>query len=43
MGTPVVLSTPEAPAAAALVSVAEQVAAQVSIHSFKTIPLTPVS
>jgi ATP-binding protein involved in chromosome partitioning len=43
MGTPVVLSTPDTPAAAALVSVAEQVAAQVSIHSFKTIPLTPVS
>jgi len=43
MGMPVVLSTPESPAAPALVSVAEQIAAQVSIHSFKTIPLTPVS
>lgn len=43
MGTPVVLSTPDAPAARALVSVAEQIAAQVSIHSFRTIPLTPVS
>lgn len=42
-GLPIVVSTPEAPAAQALVSVAEQIAAQVSIHSFKTIPLTPVS
>jgi len=42
-GLPIVMTTPEAPAAQALVSVAEQVAAQVSISSFKTIPLTPVS
>lgn len=43
LGLPIVLSTPDAPAARALVSVAEQIAAQVSISSFRTIPLTPVS
>lgn len=43
VGMPIVLTSPEAPAARALISVAEQVAAQVSISSFRTIPLTPVS
>jgi ATP-binding protein involved in chromosome partitioning len=42
-GLPIVVTTRDAPAAQALVAVAEQVAAQVSIHSFKAIPLTPVS
>jgi ATP-binding protein involved in chromosome partitioning len=43
LGVPIVLAEPDAPAARALVSVAEQVAAQVSISAFRTIPLTPVS
>ena len=43
MGLPIVMSDPAAPAARALVAVAEQIAAQVSISSFRTIPLTPVS
>ncbi len=43
VGVPVVMASPQDPAALAFVSAAEQVAAQVSIHSFRTIPLTPVS
>jgi ATP-binding protein involved in chromosome partitioning len=43
MGVPIVVSEPESPAAKAIMSVAEQAAAQVSISSFrKAIPLTPV-
>ena len=43
MGMPIVVSEPEAPAAKAIMAVAEQAAAQVSISSFrKAIPLTPV-
>lgn len=43
MGMPIVVSEPESPAAKAIMAVAEQAAAQVSITSFrKAIPLTPV-
>ena len=40
---PIVLSSPEHVVASAINAVAEQVAAQVSIQAFRTIPLTPVS
>ncbi|MGI8671378.1 MAG: Mrp/NBP35 family ATP-binding protein [Luteitalea sp.] len=43
IGMPIVLSSPDSPAARAITSVAEQIAAQVSIQAFRTIPLTPVS
>jgi ATP-binding protein involved in chromosome partitioning len=43
VGVPIVLSAPEHVVARAIVTVAEQVAAQVSIQAFRTIPLTPVS
>jgi ATP-binding protein involved in chromosome partitioning len=43
VGMPIVLSAPDHPVAQAINSVAEQVAAQVSIQAFRTIPLTPVS
>jgi len=43
IGMPIVLSAPDSPAARAIASVAEQIAAQVSIQAFRTIPLTPVS
>ncbi|MGV3519297.1 Mrp/NBP35 family ATP-binding protein [Luteitalea sp.] len=43
IGMPIVLSAPEHVVARAINTVAEQVAAQVSIQAFKTIPLTPVS
>ena len=43
VGMPIVLSMPDHVVARAITSVAEQVAAQVSIQAFKTIPLTPVS
>ncbi|MBA2353228.1 MAG: Mrp/NBP35 family ATP-binding protein [Acidobacteria bacterium] len=43
IGMPIVLSAPDSPAARAITSVAEQIAAQVSIQAFRTIPLTPVS
>ena len=43
VGMPIVLSSPEHAAASAINAVAEQVAAQVSIQAFRTIPLTPVS
>jgi ATP-binding protein involved in chromosome partitioning len=43
-GVPIVIGEPESPAAKAIVSVAEQAAAQVSISSYKkTIPLTQVT
>jgi len=42
-GVPIVIGEPDAPAAKAIVRVAEQAAAQVSISSYKkTIPLTQV-
>jgi ATP-binding protein involved in chromosome partitioning len=43
IGVPIVLSAPDHVVARAIHSVAEQVAAQVSIRAFRTIPLTPVS
>jgi ATP-binding protein involved in chromosome partitioning len=43
VGMPIVLSSPEHVVAIAINAVAEQVAAQVSIQAFRTIPLTPVS
>lgn len=43
VGMPIVLSAPEHGVARAITAVAEQVAAQVSIQAFRTIPLTPVS
>ena len=43
IGVPIVLSAPDHVVAQAINSVAEQVAAQVSIRAFRTIPLTPVS
>jgi ATP-binding protein involved in chromosome partitioning len=43
IGMPIVLASPDHVVARAIVSVAEQVAAQVSIRAFRTIPLTPVS
>lgn len=43
VGLPIVLSAPEHVVAQAIGAVAEQVAAQVSIQAFRTIPLTPVS
>jgi ATP-binding protein involved in chromosome partitioning len=43
VGMPIVLSDPEHVVARAITRVAEQVAAQVSIQAFRTIPLTPVS
>ena len=43
VGMPIVLSSPEHVVAVAINAVAEQVAAQVSIQAFRTIPLTPVS
>lgn len=43
LGVPIVASHPDSAAAMALASVAGQVAAQVSIHAYRTIPLTPVS
>lgn len=43
-GVPIVLSEPESPSSRAFFSVAEQMAAQISIASYKKpIPLTPVS
>ncbi len=42
VGTPIVLSAPDHAVARAIGAVAEQVAAQVSIQAFRTIPLTPV-
>ncbi len=41
-GVPLVIAEPDAPAAQAIMAVAERAAAQMSINSFKTIPLTPV-
>jgi ATP-binding protein involved in chromosome partitioning len=43
VGMPIVLSAPDHTVAVAINAVAEQVAAQVSIQAFRTIPLTPVS
>ena len=43
IGVPIVLSAPDHVVAHAINSAAEQVAAQVSIRAFRTIPLTPVS
>lgn len=43
VGVPIVLGAPEHVVARAITAVAEQVAAQVSIQAFRTIPLTPVS
>jgi ATP-binding protein involved in chromosome partitioning len=43
VGVPIVLGAPEHPVAHAIISVAERMAAQVSIQAFRTIPLTPVS
>ena len=43
IGMPIVLSSPDHVVSQAIHSVAEQVAAQVSIRAFRTIPLTPVS
>ena len=43
IGMPIVLSAPDHVVAQAINSVAEQMAAQVSIRAFRTIPLTPVS
>jgi ATP-binding protein involved in chromosome partitioning len=43
IGMPIVLSAPDHVVAQAINSVAEQVAAQVSIRAFRAIPLTPVS
>ncbi len=43
VGSPIVLSAPDHVVARAIGEVAEQVAAQVSIQAFRTIPLTPVS
>ncbi|MGH9160692.1 MAG: Mrp/NBP35 family ATP-binding protein [Vicinamibacteraceae bacterium] len=42
-GVPIVLAEPESPATNAFLTAAERAAAQVSIASFKGIPLTPVS
>ncbi|MPY88439.1 MAG: P-loop NTPase [Luteitalea sp.] len=41
-GVPIVLAEPESPATRAFLAAAERTAAQVSIASFKTIPLAPV-
>lgn len=43
VGVPIVLGAPDHVVARAITTVAEQVAAQVSIQAFRTIPLTPVS
>ena len=43
VGVPIVLGAPEHAVAQAITSVAERMAAQVSIQAFRTIPLTPVS
>jgi ATP-binding protein involved in chromosome partitioning len=43
IGMPIVLTAPDHLVAKAIAAVAEQVAAQVSIQAFRTIPLTPVS
>jgi len=43
VGVPIVLSAPDHVVAAAIGTVAEQVAAQASVQAFRTIPLTPVS
>jgi ATP-binding protein involved in chromosome partitioning len=42
-GVPIVLAEPESPVTDAFLTAAERVAAQVSIASFKGIPLTPVT
>ncbi|MPZ20319.1 MAG: P-loop NTPase [Luteitalea sp.] len=42
-GVPIVLAEPESPATDAFLTAAERAAAQVSIASFKGIPLTPVT
>jgi ATP-binding protein involved in chromosome partitioning len=43
VGVPIVIGAPDHPVAQAIDSVAERMAAQVSIQAFRTIPLTPVS